>query len=104
MRQRCGQRCHLLPGEDGPPPEEGFVARIVEEAAETSTRGFLAFLDAEFRRERRETLVLKEYLLDKFDRLRRKYGDETLSIVDLIETLLEKELKAPGGGALYRGG
>ena len=77
------------------PPEEGFVARVLEEAAGTSTRGFQAFLDAEFRRERRETVVLKEYLLDKFDRLRRKYGDETLSTVDLIETLLEKELKSP---------
>ena len=76
-------------------PEEGFVARVLDKAAETSTRGFRAFLDTEFRRERRETVVLKEYLLDKFDRLRRKYGDETLSTVDLIETLLEKELKSP---------
>ena len=78
------------------PPEEGFVARVVKEAAGTSTRGFQAFLDAEFRRERRETVVLKKYLLNKFDRLRRKYGDETLTTVDLIETLLKKELKSLG--------
>ena len=44
-------------------------------------------------RERRETVVLGEHVLVQFDRLRKKYGD--LSILELIQVTLERELKDP---------
>ena len=34
-------------------------------------------------------------MLKKFDRLRKKYNDQSLSNYELIEIMLEKELKAP---------
>ena len=36
------------------PPEEGFVARVLEEAAGTSTRKFQAFLDADLKGAQRD--------------------------------------------------
>jgi predicted restriction endonuclease len=39
-------------------------------------------------------IILKEFMLKKFDRLKKKYGD--ISNYEIIQILLEKELKAPG--------
>ena len=38
---------------------------------------------------------MKEYMIEKFDRLRKLYGDETLTTLDIIETLIEEKLKVP---------
>ena len=66
---------------------------LVDLGAESSTRKFKEITREKLGMERRETLVLKEYMLEKFDRLRKKYGD--LSTYELLEIILEKELKKP---------
>ena len=73
--------------------DEKQVERVVENAEDRSARGFKQFLDREFKRERKEVLVLEEYMLNQFDRLRKKYGD--LSTLELIKVMLERELKDP---------
>ena len=75
--------------------KKDFVERIVQEASNRSARGFNDFIDNEFERERKESVVLKEYILEKFDRVRKKHKDESLSNYDIIEMLLEKELRDP---------
>ena len=66
---------------------------VVEKAQECSARKFNDFVNREFKRERKEVVVLQEYMIKKFDRLRKKYGD--LSTLELINIMLERELKAP---------
>ena len=81
--------------------DEKQVERVVENAEDCSVRGFKQFLDREFKRERKEVLVLEEYMLNRFDRLRKKYGD--LSTLELIKIMLERELKDPNiDGAMLR--
>ena len=70
------------------------INQLTDLAEKSSTRSFKKILDIEMGRQRREVLVLKDYMMDKFDRLRKKYGD--LSTLELIEIMLEKELKHPG--------
>ena len=69
------------------------IEALVIKASENSTREFKKIVDKQLGRQRQEVLVLKEYMINKFDRLRKKYGD--LSSLELIEIMLEKELKAP---------
>ena len=78
------------------------VTAVVEAAEDKSTREFKDFVQQEFQRERREVLVLKEYMLKKFDRLRKKYGAD-LSTLELVQIMLERELKDPGDVARLRG-
>ena len=75
--------------------DEAVLDRITEASDGASIRGFKGFLDAEFKRERTETTRWKAYELDLFDRVRKKFGDENLSIRDLVRTMIERELKAP---------
>jgi hypothetical protein len=70
-----------------------LVEKMVEEASTSSAREFQNFVAKEFNRERRETVVLGEHVLVQFDRLRKKYGD--LSTLELIQVMLERELKDP---------
>ncbi|MCY4644516.1 MAG: hypothetical protein OXB88_07850, partial [Bacteriovoracales bacterium] len=58
-----------------------------------SVRNFKNFVAKEFGKKRKETIVLGEHVLVQFDRLRKKYGD--LSTLELIQVMLERELKAP---------
>ena len=69
------------------------MALVVEKAQECSTRNFNDFVTQEFKRERKEVLVLQDFMIEKFDQLRKKYGD--LSTLELIQIMLERELKAP---------
>ena len=48
------------------------VGPVVEKAQECSARKFNDFVNKEFKRERKEVLVLQEYMIEKFDRLRKK--------------------------------
>ena len=75
--------------------DEAVLDRIGEAADGASSRKFRAFIDREFERERKETTVWKTHELALFDRLRKKFGNENLSIRDLVRTMIEKELKAP---------
>ncbi len=74
-------------------PSPSLVDKMVEEASTCSAREFQNFVAKEFKKERRETVVLGEHILVQFDRLRKKYGD--LSTLELIQVMLERELKAP---------
>ncbi len=73
--------------------DKNVINKIVEDAAANSTRKFKQIISEEFESERKESLVLPEFMLKKFDKLREKYGD--LSTYELISILLEKELAAP---------
>ena len=77
------------------------VDEVVERATGSSTRKFKDFVNREFGRGRREVLVLEEYMLEKFDRLRKKYGD--LPTLELVQIMLERELKDPRERAQRRG-
>ena len=70
-----------------------LVDKMVEEASACSAREFQNFVSKEFKKERKEVVVLQEYVLVQFDRLRKKYGD--LSTLELIQVMLERELKTP---------
>jgi 5-methylcytosine-specific restriction endonuclease McrA len=74
--------------------DEVKINQLVETASRSSVRQFKKIVDQKFGRRRQEVLVLRDYMMEKFDRLRKKYGD--LSSLELIEIMLEKELKAPG--------
>ena len=66
---------------------------IVEKAARDSSRKFKDFATRELKQERREILVLPEFVLKQFDKMRVTYGD--LSTMELVQILLEKELHVP---------
>ncbi|MCY4644029.1 MAG: hypothetical protein OXB88_05370, partial [Bacteriovoracales bacterium] len=74
-------------------PSPSLVDKMVEEASTCSARKFQNFVWKEFKKERRETVVLGEHVLVQFDRLRKEYGD--LSTLELIQVMLERELKTP---------
>ena len=74
--------------------DEGKTRKLIEVAESTSTREFKKIVDKELGRRRREVLVLEEYMIEKFDRARKKHGDQ--STLELIDMMLEKELRAPG--------
>ena len=86
----------VLSGEEN----KALIDKVVEKACEESSRGFKKFVDDKFDVIRRETLVLEEFVLKKFDRLRKKYGDH--SNMDLILIMLERELRAPSSIAKRR--
>ena len=69
------------------------TTQVVKQAERCSTREFKDFVNRKFKRERKEVVVLQEYMIEKFDRLRKKYGDH--STLELIQMMLERELKAP---------
>ncbi len=73
--------------------DKDVINKIVEDASSNSTRKFKQIISEVFEQERKESLVLPEFMLKKFDKLREKYGD--LSTYELISILLEKELAAP---------
>jgi hypothetical protein len=73
--------------------DEKRVEELIEKASTESTRKFQMTVQAELKQERKEVLVLKEYLLNKFDRVRPKFGE--VSNYEILEILLEKELNAP---------
>ena len=80
--------------------EPSKIDELVEKAQTHSKREFKKVICAELGKQREERIVLKEYMLNKFDRLRKKYGD--LSTLELIEVMVEKELKDPGKVQRYR--
>ena len=80
--------------------DEKTVSQVVAQAEQCSTREFKDFVGREFKRERKEVVVLQGYMLEKFDRLRKKYGD--LSTLELIQIMLEKELTAPAPHNAWR--
>ena len=67
--------------------------KLIDEACKRNTRDFKDFVGSKFKSERKEVVVLREYVLDQFDRLRKKVGN--LSTLELIQMMLERELKAP---------
>jgi hypothetical protein len=69
------------------------VQVILDAASEKSTRGFKELIQIEVKQERREVIVLKEFMLKKFDRLKKKYGEA--SPFEVIQILVEKELMQP---------
>ena len=71
------------------------MEEMVEQAETCSSRQFKDFVDREFKRERKEMVVIQEHLIHQFDRLRKKYGNQDLSTLELIQIMLEKELKDP---------
>ena len=78
-----------------------LIEKVLKSACNESTRSFKETMAKEFNLKRSESLVLDEETLKKFDRLRKKYGD--LSNYELIQVLLEKELKAPTVSTRRRG-
>ena len=52
--------------------DEVRIEKLVQEGCGSSTRQFKRTLDMELGRQRQEVLVLKEYMMDKFDRLRKE--------------------------------
>ena len=66
---------------------------IVEKADSGSTRKFKEFIARELKQERKEVIVLPEFVLKQFDKMREVHGE--LSTFELIQILLEKELRAP---------
>jgi len=74
--------------------DKKVINRIVEAASKNSTREFKKIISKEFNTERKEVVVLNEFMIKKFDKLRKEYGD--LSTYELIEILLEEKLNAPG--------
>jgi hypothetical protein len=69
------------------------VKVILDAASEKSTRGFKDFIQVEVKQERREVIVLKEFMLKKFDRLKKKFGE--VSNYEVLQILVEKELMQP---------
>ena len=67
---------------------------IIKKASQTTTREFKHIVQKELKQQRREVLVLHEFRLKKLDKLREKYGKD-LSNYELLDLLLEKELKTP---------
>ena len=80
--------------------DKTLIEKVVAKASEESTREFKKFVDTEFKKERKEVLILNELMLTQFDRLRKKYGD--LSSYELIQIMLERELRAPAPVARQR--
>lgn len=70
------------------------IEMLVDTAASTTKREFKNHIAKEFSEIRRETLHLSEFMIEKFDRLRKKYGQDKSSY-ELLDMLLEKELKGP---------
>ena len=91
----AGQAHNALNSRKGKTKELNLVDQIVEKASSSSTRELKKFLDVKFKRERKEILVLKEYILKMLDRVRKKHNLPKSSNYELIEMMLEKELKEP---------
>ena len=72
---------------------EKVLDKVIEKACGISKNGLEEYIAERFERPRREKLILEEFVLKKFDRLRKKYGDH--SNLDLLLIVLEKELNAP---------
>lgn len=70
-----------------------LINKVLNVASSSSTRKLKDYINRNFEKQRTEVLHLNEFMINKFDKLRKKYGD--LSTHELIEIMLEKELKAP---------
>jgi hypothetical protein len=68
-------------------------SKVLDKAETLSNRSFNNEVKAELKMKRREQLVLSKHMISQFDKLRKIYGD--LSTYELIQILLEKELRAP---------
>ena len=73
--------------------DTGLVEKIIKDACDHTSRSFKEKVAKDFGVKRRELLGLDEHMIAQFDKLRKKYGD--LSTYELIQILLEKELRAP---------
>jgi 5-methylcytosine-specific restriction endonuclease McrA len=71
------------------------VEQIVQKATESSARVFKDFVRKEIEKRREEIVRLDEHMLEKLDRIRKKFNDDTLSTYELMQILIEKELKDP---------
>ena len=91
----AGQAHSAINSREGKSKELNLIDQIVEKASSSSTRELKEFLDIKLKRERKEIIVLKEYILKILDRLRKKYNVIDLSSYELIEMILEKDLKEP---------
>ena len=91
----AGQAHNALNSRELRSKELNLIDQIVEKASSSSTRELKKFLDVKFKRERKEILVLKEYILKMLDRVRKKHNLPKSSNYELIEMMLEKELKEP---------
>ena len=69
------------------------IEKVIKDACDHTNRSFKEKMALEFGMKRREVLSLDEHMIKQFDRLRKKYGD--LSTYELIQILLEKDLRAP---------
>ncbi len=73
--------------------DEKILEDVLEKAEKLTTRHFDDYLRKTFKKARQEILVLDERTLIKMDRLREKVGQ--LSSYELIQVMLERELKSP---------
>jgi len=69
------------------------IEEIVAVASQKKTNEFKEFVRTKLQQPRREVVILDEYTLTKFDRLKHIYGD--LSSYEMIQILLEEKLKTP---------
>ena len=67
------------------------INQVVDKATSLSARELRRELASFFKRQRRETLMLDEHLIQKMDKVREIYGD--LSNYELVQALLEKVIK-----------
>jgi len=70
-----------------------LIDTIIDSGSNISTRKFKQFIAETFESPRQEVIILDARTLDKFDRIKTKYGHP--SSYELIQVLLEKELKMP---------
>jgi hypothetical protein len=69
------------------------IAELVKVATHNSVRDLKNYIDTTLHKARREVVVLEERTLTKFDRLKVKIKAPRLSSYELIQVMLERELK-----------
>lgn len=67
---------------------------VIEKASTSSKRKFEEFIDEKYQRPRKEIVVLDDRVLKKFDRYRKRTNQKFVSNYEVIQILLEKELKS----------
>ncbi len=72
---------------------EKLITEVVQEASGKSTRAFEEFVVQKYDHVRREIIILEKERLQKFDELRKIYGDLTNS--EILDILLEEKLRVP---------
>lgn len=69
------------------------IEKVINKAAQSSKREFNKYIEENFIQTRREVIVLDERVLIKLDRFKKKINVSNNSSYELINILLERELK-----------